>query len=195
MNGLNVFDPKDFLQTEKENYPLEILTITKYVGKSGSEENCVAELKATGRLVLNSGDLFLKIDFAFLTYSPIDRGFQYLIEGVSETWLELSDNSLQIGALASGEYTVRIRARLPDGTWNPQEIQIPLTVKPPYYLATGFVISAILLVLVFFGAVYKVRGISQRRKLEKLEVQVSNLGVSLSRMASLRVRRVTRTYS
>ena len=174
MNGLNVFNPKDFLQTEKENYPLEILAITKYSSNSGTAENCDAEFNATGRLVLNAGDLFLKIDFAFLTYSPTDRGFQYLIEGASDTWVELVGNSLQIGALASGEYAVRIRARLPDGTWNPQEIRIPLTVKPPYYLATGFVISAVVMLMIFFGIIYKLRSMRQRRKLERLEIQVSN---------------------
>ncbi len=179
MDGLNVFDPKDFLQSEKENYPLQVVALSKYTEQSGMEENCDAEFNATGRLILNSGDLFLKIDFAFLTYSPTGRGFQYLIQGASETWVELTDNSLQIGALASGEYTVRIRARLPDGTWNPQEIQIPLTVKPPYYLATGFVISATLLLLIFMGAVYKLRSIRQRLKLEKLEVQVSNRTIEL----------------
>jgi len=173
MNGLNVFDPKSFLQIEKESYPFEILTITKYSSKSGKEESCDAEFNNTGRVILNSGDLFLKIEFALLTYSPIERGFQYLIEGASDNWIELTDNSLQIGGLASGEYTVRIRGRLPDGTWNPQEIRIPLTVKPPYYLSTGFVISAVLFFLLFFGAVYKLRSIRQRRKLERLEVQVS----------------------
>ncbi len=173
MNGLNVFDPKYFLQTEKENYPFEILAITKYSSKSGKEESCDAEYINAGRVILNSGDLFLKIEFALLTYSPIERGFQYLIEGASDNWIELTDNSLQIGGLASGEYTVRIRARLPDGTWNSQDIRIPLTVKPPYYLATGFVISAILLLMIFMGAVYKLRSIRQRRKLERLEIQVS----------------------
>jgi two-component sensor histidine kinase/ligand-binding sensor domain-containing protein len=174
MNGLNVFDPKDFLQTEKENYPLEILAITKYSSKTGKEENCDAEYNSIGRLILNPGDLFLKIDFAFLAFSHTDRGFQYLIEGVSNTWVELVGNTLQIGALASGEYTVRIRARLPDGTWNPQEIRIPLTVKPPYYLATGFVISSVVMLIIFLGIIYKLRSIRQRRKLERLEIQVSN---------------------
>ena len=125
-------------------------------------------------MVLNARDLFLKIEFALLAYSPIERGFQYLIEGAGDNWIELTDNSLRIGALASGEYTVRIRARLPDGTWNPQEIRIPLTVKPPYYLSTSFVIAAVLFFLLFFGAVYKLRSIRQRLKLERLEVQVSN---------------------
>jgi two-component sensor histidine kinase len=179
MNGLNVFDPKDFLQTEKENYPLEIIAITKYSSKTGKEENCDAEYNSSRRLILNAGDLFLKIDFAFLAFSPTDRGFQYLIEGASDTWVEVVGNSLQIGALASGEYTVRIRARLPDGTWNPQEIRIPLTVKPPYYLATGFVISAVLMLMIFLGIIYKLRSIRQRQKLEKLEIQVSNRTVEL----------------
>lgn len=174
MNGLNVFDPKDFLQIEKENYPLEILAVTKYSSKSGNEESCDAEYNSTGRVILNSGDLFLKIEFALLAYSPIERGFQYLIEGASDNWIELTDNSLRIGALASGEYTVRIRARLPDGTWIPQEIRIPLTVKPPYYLSTSFVIAAVLFFLLFFVTVYKLRSIRQRLKLERLEVQVSN---------------------
>lgn len=179
MNGLNVFNPKDFLQTEKENYPLEILAITKYSSKTGKEENCDEEFYSSGRLILNAGDIFLKIDFAFLAFSPTDRGFQYLIEGASDTWVEVVGNSLQIGALASGEYALRIRARLPDGTWNPQEIRIPLTVKPPYYLAAGFLFSAVLMFVIFFGVIYKLRSIRQRRKLEKLEIQISNRTVEL----------------
>jgi len=172
MNGLNVFDPKYFLQTEEENYPFEILSMTKYSSKSGKQENFEAKYNNTGRVILNSGDLFLKIEFALLAYSPIERGFQYLIEGASDNWIELIDNTLQIGALASGEYTVRIRARRPDGTWNPQEIRIPLTVKAPFYFVTSFIISAVLLLLIFFGVIYKLRSIQQRRELEKLENKV-----------------------
>jgi two-component sensor histidine kinase len=172
MNGLNVFDPKYFLQTEEENYPFEILSMTKYSSKSGKQENFEAEYNNTGRVILNSGDLFLKIEFALLAYSPIERGFQYLIESASDNWIELTDNTLQIGALASGEYTVRIRARRPDGTWNPQEIRIPLTVKAPFYFVTSFIISAVLVLLIFFGVIYKLRSIQQRRELEKLENKV-----------------------
>jgi len=174
MNGLNVFDPKYFLQIEEENYPFEILSITKYSSKSGKEENYEAEYNNTGRVILNSGDLFLKIEFALLTYSPIERGFQYLIEGASDNWIELTDNSLQIGALASGEYTVRIRASRPDGTWNPQEIQIPLKVKPPYYLTAWFLISSFVIVVISLGVIYKLRTIRQRRRLENLEMQIVN---------------------
>ena len=170
---MNAFDPKDFLQTKRESYPLEVLAITKYSSKSGKEENCETEFNNTGRVVLNGGDLFLNIEFAFLSYSPIDRGFQYIIEGAGDNWMDLTGNFLQIGTLASGDYVVRIRARLPDGTWNNQEIRIPVTVKPPYYLATWFLISAFLILVFFFGVLYKLRSIRQRRLLVKLESEVS----------------------
>jgi two-component sensor histidine kinase len=173
MNGLNAFDPKDFLQTKNEYYPFEVLALTKYSSKSGNEESCDAEYNSTGRVILNSGDLFLKIEFALLSYSPIDRGYQYIIEGRGDNWMELTGNSLQIGTLASGDYVIRIRARLTDGTWNNQEIRIPITVKPPYYLAPGFLISAFLIVLIFYGVFYKLRSIRQRRILVKLEYEVS----------------------
>ena len=174
MNGLNVFNPKDFLQPESENYPLEVLAITKYSSKSGKEENCEVEYSVTGRVILNNSDLFLKIDFAFLTYSPIERGFQYLIEGAGDNWIELTGTSVQIGALSPGDYTLRIRARRPDGTWNPQEIRIPLTVKPPFYLTAWFLVSSLVIVVISLGAIYKLRTIRQRRRLEKLEIQIVN---------------------
>jgi two-component sensor histidine kinase len=173
MNGLNAFDPKDFLQTKNEYYPFEVLALTKYSSKSRNEESCDAEYNSTGRVILNSGDLFLKIEFALLSYSPIDRGCQYIIEGRGDNWMELTGNSLQIGTLASGDYVIRIRARLTDGTWNNQEIRIPITVKTPYYLAPGFLISAFLIVLIFYGVFYKLRSIRQRRILVKLEYEVS----------------------
>ena len=173
MNGLNYFDPRDFLNTQKENFPIQVISISKFSSQTSKEENCDAEYNAKGYLVLNSGDLFLKVDFAFLTYYPIERGFEYKLEGADDNWIKLAGSTLQIGSLPQGEYTLRIRARLPDGTWNPDEIFIPIIVNPPFYLKWWFLISAMLIFIGTFGAVYKYRTMRQRNRLRLLDLQIA----------------------
>lgn len=174
MNGLNFFDPQDFLNTQKEIFPFQVISISKFSSQTSKEENCDAEYNSTGRLVLNSGDLFLKVDFAFLTYYPIERGFEYKLEGAEDKWIKLIGSTLQIGSLPQGEYTLRIRARLPDGTWNSDEIIIPIIVNPPFYLKWWFLISAMCVFIGTFGAVYKYRTMRQRKRLRILDLQISS---------------------
>ncbi len=174
MNGVNVFDPKNFLNETNEIYPLSVLAITKFSRQLNAEMSCIESYNEEGRITMHSVDLFLKIDFAFLSYYHVDRGFEFMVEGAKNQWEELVGTTLQIGALPPGEYTIRIRARRPDGTWNPQEIRIPLTVKPPFYLTAWFLISSFVIVVFSLGGIYKLRTIRQRRRLAKLEIQILN---------------------
>jgi hypothetical protein len=95
----------------------------------------------------------LKIEFALLDYKTGKKQFAYRIIGVQNEWIFTNNNSISIGRLPYGKYTIEIKAQLEDGTWLKNTLKIPIDVIPPFYLKTWFIVLA---ALTFLGLVISV---------------------------------------
>ncbi len=97
--------------------------------------------------------------------------YQFLMEGLNESWSPLSTNStITFTSLPAGEYVLRMRAVDIDGLES-EEIVIPLMIQPAFYKTWWFISLCALgiagLVILFFR--FRVRRINEANEKEKLE--------------------------
>lgn len=97
--------------------------------------------------------------------------FQFLLEGLNDSWSPLSTNSnITFTSLPAGEYVLHMRSVDIDGQTS-KEIIIPFTINPPFYKTWWFISLCVLgivgLVVLFFR--FRVRRINAANEKEKLE--------------------------
>lgn len=102
-----------------------------------------------------------------------DRGlsYQFLLEGLSDTWSPLSTNSIiTFTSLDAGDYVLHMRAVDVDGLVS-KEVVIPFVIHPAFYKTWWFVSLCVLgvtgLVILFFR--FRLRRINEANEKEKLE--------------------------
>ncbi|TKG90674.1 hybrid sensor histidine kinase/response regulator [Puteibacter caeruleilacunae] len=78
--------------------------------------------------------------------------FAYRLVGVSKSWIETSDRTVNYNNLAPGEYTFEVKATNPDGRWNPNPTSMHIVIHPPFWKTNtaimGYVILFIIIVFI-----------------------------------------------
>lgn len=111
-------------------------------------------------LKLEGGDLFRK------------RIYRFQIEGLNEDYTESSKSYLKLQTLPPGEYRIHVQCTLSNGMWSPSFTLLHLTVLPPWWQRTWFIVLAALLFVA--GAVYvvRLREVRMQHQLEEKERQI-----------------------
>ena len=156
--GLNIFKPEN-LYGEDKQYGIV------FKGLSVNNEQVAIQPEAEAALLpksLNALDLLkltyreklFSIDFALLKYPfSQDVRYSYLLEGYSNTWVELGTNGhINFTNLPSGKYKLIIKAVEQSGAATTREL--PLTITPPFWLTMPayllyFVLAVVLIYLGF----------------------------------------------
>jgi signal transduction histidine kinase/DNA-binding response OmpR family regulator/ligand-binding sensor domain-containing protein len=80
--------------------------------------------------------------------------FQYVITGKDKMVIESYLQTLELGTLASGEYTISVSCDTSNGEWSqPTEI-LTIIVSPPWWKSTWFIILCILFAFLVAGMVF-----------------------------------------
>lgn len=80
--------------------------------------------------------------------------FRYVITGKDKMVIESYLQTLELGTLASGEYTISVSCDTPNGEWSqPTEI-LTIMVSPPWWKSTWFIILCIFFVFLVAGVVF-----------------------------------------
>ena len=181
VNGLTAFYPDEVLKQSTINpVPFRITIINKYSAAKDVFEPCINEYKANNRIVMKPGEGLLSVEFSLLDFQNRKYLYQYKIEGMPGKWKLLEGKSLNISSLPYGEFTVKIKAQLANGSWNPVEIAIPIVVLKPYYLQTWFIVLGIIVLTAATRWYYstKTKKLLQRKTM--LESLVEKKTTSLS---------------
>lgn len=122
-------------------------------------------------LLLNHKTESLSFQFSGMNYDP-ERipVYQYKLEGYDKDWL-FAGTMLQThySSLHPGHYTFRVRVQLQDGTWDKEELVIPVRIKPSPWLSWPAILTYLLLLL--FLLVFFIRQVIHiRLNREKLEI-------------------------
>ncbi len=138
-NGINVFDPAD----------LRMETIAPAVVWTGFFRNNVemelpGPLSSRRDLLLTYKMGLITFEFAALSYAaPEMNSFAYRLEPEDDDWVPLvPGHSVSFFDLAPGQYTLRVKAANPDGTWNEEGFSLGLTVIPPFWKTWWFLLIA-----------------------------------------------------
>jgi ligand-binding sensor domain-containing protein/signal transduction histidine kinase/DNA-binding response OmpR family regulator len=153
ISGFNLFNP-DGIILEETNVPL-VFTDFKIFNKSvpigeGKKPVLQKSISETKHMVLNYDQNMFTVEFAALNFVNSDKNlYSYILEGFNRNWNESGTNrSATFTNLNPGDYTLRIRRVVP-GIENPgEDLQLKITVLPPFWKTTWFL--SLLFVFIIF---------------------------------------------
>ncbi len=125
VNGFNIFHP-DRLVTNSSVPPIVLTSFLKF----GQAEPLAAGAR---HFKLEHGDKVVAFEFAALDFTaPEKNRYAYKVEGLADEWIELGHyRRAPLMNLASGRYTLRVKASNNDGVWNQDGLQLEIDVRPP----------------------------------------------------------------
>lgn len=140
VNGFNHFYP----ETIKDNpyAPECVLTGFKVFDKAYALDSTIEYKK---HIVLDYTDNNLLLEYAALEYSdPARNTFRYRLLGLDSNWVEANDARFaRFVNLDAGDYTFQLKAANNDGVWNSIPHELRITITPPFWQTTWFIISVI----------------------------------------------------
>jgi signal transduction histidine kinase/DNA-binding response OmpR family regulator len=172
LNGLIAFYPETFFDTTNTDAnAIMVSGFQQYIGAKGNLIDLTNNLLTTNHIILNPGDRFFSISVAVPDYMNSRKTiYYYRIEGVDKDWTKTDNPDIRFGRLPYGDYTLRIKAQLPDGNFSGEK-RISILAKRPWYLKWWFYVLAALLIAMLVRLFYqwRIRQLEQRkRELEKI---------------------------
>jgi hypothetical protein len=181
MTGINEFNPAEMNGAlQINNYPLELIGITKYSENKYSSINCLSEFRSQQQITLEPGDKYLSVDFILLDYMDRNCNYAYKIEGFNKDWNHISEGKIQISGLPIGNYKLVIKAQLESGEWNAVELKIPIIVKPPFYKTYSFFFLCVLLFSIAVFIFIRMRTLKLQKTNKYLENTVNERTINLT---------------
>lgn len=169
VSGFNMFDPSEIVQ-EDVDVPI-VLTDLKIFNKTvpvSDEKNAVLRqsISETDKLVLNYDQNVFTIEFAALNYVNSENNlYSYKLEGFNKDWIEPGKyRSATYTNLNPGDYTLlikRVVSGIPEGG---KELQLAITILPPYWktiwflaLIVGLILLSIYVLVIFYNNREKIK--------------------------------------
>ena len=179
-NGLAMVEPDSTWQAPQ---PLEIgLSSIKVMDRYIPIPN---ELKNFS-LELDHKDTIATIEFFGAEYVvPDDIKYAYRITGLEDEWIQRgNERTVSLTTLPAGNYTLELAAKGTLSDWNWTALQIPITVKPPWWASTvaymSYAIATILLLVLVIWR-YNANIQESRRRESELSERVRERTVDLER--------------
>ena len=173
LNGFTSFDPNDFSKDSLGlNDPLVITEYQQFIKDEDQLLDFTLDLIRTDSITMAAEDPFFRLEFSLLSYDePGKIEYAYMIEGLDEDWSYINQNFIRINRMPPGNYLLKVKGQNAKGYWSEDMIVIDLIVQKPYYLRTGFLVFAFLILsgLIFGFIEYRTRYLTaQRRELERV---------------------------
>lgn len=101
---------------------------------------------------------------------PKSVKFRYLLENFDKTWsLPSSNTEVTYSNLPPGDYVFRVIATDNHGSWSPETISYPFTIKTPFYKTAAFLVGVFILLAATVTLVLYVRVRSRVNKIIMME--------------------------
>jgi ligand-binding sensor domain-containing protein len=187
INGLNYFTAKEVKESDFK--PQIAITGLKIFNKDvtiipgkDKKRNSFSKIIRIGKnyflpgnithlsqLILTFRESVLSFDFASLDFTnPRKNLYAYKMDHFDKDWNYVGTQSTATYTnLDPGEYILRVRGSNADGIWNPTETTLKITIEPPVWKQTWFIVSSVfVIILIAFLSIRRVF-INQRRKAQK----------------------------
>lgn len=174
MNGVNVFDPKDFQEDAASlNAPLLITKFSQFSGTSNEIIDKTTQLITENKIILQPSDKFFTIEFQLLDFEEKLHHYAYKIEGIDKDWIYINENSVHISALPYGDFTLQIKGQNIQGNWSDKVLTIPIKVVRPFYLELWFILLSVVIIIAIIAALIRYRFKGLQRDKQRLENEVA----------------------
>ncbi len=136
IKGFNIFNP-DNINAQGHTPPVLLTGLRINNQPVTLDSRYVTKLNGDriGALQIPFDEAVLSFDFAALEYSaPRKVSYAYFLEGWDKDWNYSGKlRTANYTHLREGTYQLRIKSTNADGSWNPKEVKLQLTVLPPWY--------------------------------------------------------------
>lgn len=152
VSGFNAFTPDEIAETNCD-IPLvftDLKVFNKSVkigeGKKPLLKKCISE---TDKITFNYKQNVFTLEFAALNYiNSTNNLYTYKLEGFNTDWNEPSKNrTATYTNLDPGDYTLRIKRVLQGNKHESRELQLAISILPPFWKTNWFLSLIILLIL------------------------------------------------
>lgn len=174
MNGYTLFDPQqvlaDTLSSPKTPYIKSVLTQPERGGDAiALAPQQLSEVLHNNTLTLSPRTLrSISLEFSGYEYiNAEDTEFQYRLDPVDQDWFNrsASERTLMFERLQPGDYTLRLRARLPGSAWS-DEARLTIQILPHWW-ETGWAKALMLMLLalsLLMIHLYRLRRLQQQQQ-------------------------------
>lgn len=175
INGFNTFLP--YVMESNSFSPNIVLTDFKIANKSVRDYDnspLKVHISLTKELTISYEDNVFSFDFVSLDFkNPTKIKYQYKMEGFDKDWRETNykRRTDTYTNLPEGTYFFKVRATNSDGLWSKNEVNLKITIEPPFWKTNIFRVLTVILLLGFLFYFYqqRVRQVEmQKKKLENL---------------------------
>lgn len=157
-DGMISFNP-ELLKKTIPNSPEIVLTGAHILGNLGDKFQFLD--MSRGRIILAHNQNSLQIGVSDMTYSkPKRTALQYKIDELGNTWAPVDQGKITLSGLSVGDYTLRVRSRMIDGSFCNNEIVKEIVIKP-HVLAS---LPALVVYVLLFAAILTFVAKFTRRK-------------------------------
>ncbi len=154
VSGFNIFNPAEIISSDYD-IPI-VFTDLKIFNKSvsvGNNKKSVLQksISETEHLVLKFDQNVFTLEFAALNFINSDKNqYSYMLEGFNSEWNEPGTaRSATYTNLNPGDYTLRIKRVVPGVENSKNELQLKITIIPPYWKTKWFLLLIIITIIVF----------------------------------------------
>lgn len=176
INGFNIFTASD-VEKRKDTLTLFVSGLkifNKPVLPNDDFGVLDKDISQVDSLTFNYDQSVINIDFKALTFRhPESVNYAFYLEGFEKDWNYVGNNpTATYTNLNPGEYTLRIKSTNSDGVWVDNEIDLYITVTPPYWQTWWFKSLMIALVLLLFYIAQHIKLQNIRKNQRRLELKV-----------------------
>jgi ligand-binding sensor domain-containing protein/class 3 adenylate cyclase len=165
--GLIKIDPNKRVKDDNLSVFLSEMTISDGV----EEEKFLRVPKAEFHYEENNVAFeFYSISFA----RPEDTIFEFMLEGVEENWSKTKENIVTYRALPSGAYNFWVKAKNSAVADPKPHLLASFTIAAPFYKTWWFILSSVLIFLLFLYSLYFYKTYQVKKRNEALEVVVKD---------------------
>ncbi|MFC2086238.1 two-component regulator propeller domain-containing protein, partial [Bacteroidota bacterium] len=131
-------------------------------------------IEETKELVLKHNQNVISLEYAAMHYSNPDQiEYAYKLEGIEDKWQYVGNkNTVNYSGLAPGDYTFNLKAKNCDGIWSKEDLQLKITILPPWWRTIIAYISYVVLLLIIIYSYIKYREKALRQEKKILEQKV-----------------------
>ena len=173
IKGATAFYPDEVIKSDDYNFPINITEFVTYK-KDDSLVDQTQEVQQTQKIIIQPSDRLFRLNVAMLDiYNSKKLRYSYKIKGLFEDFQPIEGNTIEIGGLPYGGYTLIVRGQSADKRFSKQELNIPLIVIRPFYLKWWFSLFVVIVISISIFQVYqwRVRQLKERKRELELLVQ------------------------
>ena len=176
INGFNIFTASD-VEKRKDTLTLFVSGLKLFnqpVLPNDDFGILEKDISQVDSLTFNYDQSVINIDFKALTFRhPESVNYAFYLEGFEKDWNYVGNHpTATYTNLNPGEYTLRIKSTNSDGVWVDNEIDLNITVTPPYWQTWWFKALMIALVLLIFYIAQHIKLQNIRKNQRSLELKV-----------------------